>query len=310
MAQCPNSRCVLLPAPLVPGVPTKNTSRIQHKRNVNHILFYDCPFAPGGLGTGAATARGLELLMGRICEGAPSRLEWTLLDDEYDVAVQRGVRFGIPSGRQRYIDKLIAAFPEEEAGIRDYFDLLHRQQQSAGLFFAGKVVDSLVPAAVGAVLHSAMSAAFWRGSDRTVEEVMFPLVSNPRLRDILSYCWGDYGMPPDKASFALHAMVVNHYLPGASYPTGGAGEIACRIIPTIEQSGGRCYVSAAVKHVKVDATTGAVAGVIMADRGSTLIRSECVISSVGALATFRRLVPEEHAHRVVSRSHITIQNTM
>ena len=58
-------------------------------------------------------------------------------------------------------------------------------------------------------------------------DVMYPLIKDQKLRNILCYCWGDYGLPPDRSSWALHVMVVNHYLSGAAYPTGGAGEIAC-----------------------------------------------------------------------------------
>jgi hypothetical protein len=48
----------------------------------------------------------------------------------------------------------------------------------------------------------------------------------------------DYGLPPDKASWAVHAMVAHHYFAGAAYPTGGAAELARRIIPTIEAAAG------------------------------------------------------------------------
>eukprot|EP01045_Picozoa_sp_COSAG04_P001776 COSAG04_NODE_61_length_30104_cov_10.610932_11_plen_52_part_00 len=44
---------------------------------------------------------------------------------------------------------------------------------------------------------------------------------------------GDHGLPPDRASWAIHCMVANHYFEGAAYPTGGAAELARRIIPTI-----------------------------------------------------------------------------
>lgn len=127
-------------------------------------------------------------------------------------------------------------------------------------------------------------------------DVMYPLIKDQKLRNILCYCWGDYGLPPDRSSWALHVMVVNHYLSGAAYPTGGAGEIACRIIPTIQRAGGTCYVSAPVKHLELDAS-GAAVGVVLGRR-DTVIRAPVVISSVGARTTFSKLVPEKHRHRV------------
>ena len=57
-----------------------------------------------------AESDGLNLLMGRVCEGARSRLEWTRLDDKYDIAIQDGIRFAVPSGESRYIDACILGF--------------------------------------------------------------------------------------------------------------------------------------------------------------------------------------------------------
>jgi all-trans-retinol 13,14-reductase len=47
-------------------------------------------------------------------------------------------------------------------------------------------------------------------------------------------------------------MVVNHYLHGAAYPTGGAAELARRIIPTVEHGGGAVLVNAPVRSIIVD----------------------------------------------------------
>ena len=61
-------------------------------------------------------------------------------------------------------------------------------------------------------------------------------------------------------------MVVNHYLHGAAYPTGGAAELARRIIPTVTAGGGAVLVNANVQSVIVD-ETGAAAGVLLVMRG-------------------------------------------
>ena len=47
-------------------------------------------------------------------------------------------------------------------------------------------------------------------------------------------------------------MVVNHYLHGAAYPTGGAAELARRIIPTVVRKGGAVLVNARVRSIVVD----------------------------------------------------------
>lgn len=71
----------------------------------------------------------------------------------------------------------IGEFPHEELGIRKYFAAIQAQQATAGLFFASKVLDSLLPTAVGPLLVPLLSAAyggfgliFWTGSPLLAKE--------------------------------------------------------------------------------------------------------------------------------------------
>lgn len=50
----------------------------------------------------------------------------------------------------------------------------------------------------------------------------------------------------------MHAMLINHYMYGASYPRGGASEIAYHMIPIIESAGGRVLVRATVSRILVE----------------------------------------------------------
>ena len=65
---------------------------------------------------------------------------------------------------------------------------------------------------------------------------------------------------PGEGSFAMHAILANHYLHGASYPRGGASEIAFHIIPVIEKAGGKVLVRATVSKILVDENSGKVKG--------------------------------------------------
>ena len=65
---------------------------------------------------------------------------------------------------------------------------------------------------------------------------------------------------PGEGSFAMHAILANHYLFGASYPRGGASEIAFHIIPVIEKAGGKVLVRATVSKILVDENSGKVKG--------------------------------------------------
>lgn len=60
------------------------------------------------------------------------------------------------------------------------------------------------------------------------------------------------GVEPMRSSFVLHAILQNHYMKGASYPKGGASEVAFHIIPVIENAGGKVLVRAKVKEILVE----------------------------------------------------------
>ncbi len=51
------------------------------------------------------------------------------------------------------------------------------------------------------------STTFPRGAERTTRGVLEELTDNERLIAVLCGQWGDYGLPPSKSSFAMHAML-------------------------------------------------------------------------------------------------------
>lgn len=61
------------------------------------------------------------------------------------------------------------------------------------------------------------------------------------------------GVLPSKASFSMHSILVNHFLQGAWYPKGGAGEIAFHTIPVIRKAGGNVFGKAPVQRILLDA---------------------------------------------------------
>ncbi len=50
----------------------------------------------------------------------------------------------------------------------------------------------------------------------------------------------------------MHAMLIEHFRRGGSYPVGGASEIAFHMIPVIEKSGGRVLVRCPVSEILIN----------------------------------------------------------
>lgn len=60
----------------------------------------------------------------------------------------------------------------------------------------------------------------------------------------------------------MHALLVNHFMNGGSYPRGGASEIALHIIQALEKMGSTVMVRAKVTQILLDEETGSAKGTI------------------------------------------------
>jgi all-trans-retinol 13,14-reductase len=73
-------------------------------------------------------------------------------------------------------------------------------------------------------------------------------LSSPFLPSLLS----SVGVTPSHTTFAMHALLIDHYLKGAFYPRGGSSEIAFHTIPVIQRAGGAVLTRATVQSVLLD----------------------------------------------------------
>lgn len=216
-------------------------------------------------------------------------LEWADMGDVYDEVRVGPEAFRFPKGRRALRAALVERFPGEAAAIDGYLAAIASVQKASRLYFAEKAVPHLVAALAGGLMRRGLL----RWSDRTTKSVLDDLGASPLLQAVLTTQYGDYGMPPKQSSFAIHAMVVNHYIHGGYYPVGGSGRIAESIAPVIEAAGGRLLVAAEVTAIVVEG--GKAVGVRMKD-GQEL-RAPVIISDAGAENTFRTLLPREVAAR-------------
>jgi len=247
----------------------------------------------------------LRSLFDEVTNGA---LEWAPMGEVYDTVVIGGERWEYVAGREAWRARMLDYFPDEKEAIDGYLDRVREAIGGSQGFFAEKAV----PAPVALLAGPWMRRRFLRHADRTVGEVLDGLTDNPTLKAVLCAQLGDYGLPPARASFAIHAMVFNHYLGGGAYPVGGSARIAEAVAPLIEATGGQIVIGAEVSTVLVEG--GRAVGVRMADDRE--LHAELVISDAGVPNTVFRLLPEgtpgrgallatlEHAER--SASHICL----
>ena len=211
-------------------------------------------------------------------------LQWEPMGEVYDTVVIDGRRWNYVTGRENWRRQMHEFFPAETDAIDRYLELVSEATRSARTFFAEKAM----PALAARVAGPWMRRGFLRYSDRTLGDVLDELSGDATLKAVLAAQFGDHGLPPAQASFAIHAMIFNHYLGGAAYPVGGSARIAETMAPVIEKAGGAIVIGAEVASIVIE--DGRAVGVRMA-KGEE-IRAPLILSDAGVPNTAHRLLPE------------------
>lgn len=223
-------------------------------------------------------------LIPRILEGAGIKyeeIEYLEQDpDAFDTICFPDYQFGMPRGIERYREKLLADFPEEEKGINRYLKFLQQVWDFMGI-------------------HSNPITALWvlprsfmlmRYANSTVKEFLDTCTHNPKLRAVLTGQLGVYHQPPSRASMAGHAGVTNHFLQGSFYPAGGGQLFSDKMGESIERNGGKILLRSKVK--KILTHDGKVTGVRFQNKhlGECEVTANAVVANADIKHTLLDLV--------------------
>ena len=176
-----------------------------------------------------------------------AQLKWADMGEVYDRIIIGDRSYDFVKGVQNFRDQLCEYFPEEESAIEQYIELVFAVAKTSQKFY----IDKALPSFVSSVIGGMMRRAYYKFSDKTTYDVLRSLTDNEELIKVLSGQYGDYGVPPKKSSFAMHATVVRHYFSGGSFPVGGSSQIVKTIDPVIAKAGGTILISAEVKKIIV-----------------------------------------------------------
>ncbi|NXO32656.1 RETST reductase, partial [Cisticola juncidis] len=237
----------------------------------------------------------MRFLVDQLTDG---QLEWAQLPATYDAVVLgdpqgAGKTFYIYSGKREYFQKLKEQFPGEAAAIDEFQRLV--KSSSRGVMMLG-ILKMLPWFLVRLLICSRLLphlCSFFHFASRSVKEVVDGLTPNPELQAVFSYIFPTYGVLPSKASFSMHSILVNHFLRGAWYPKGGAGEIAFHTIPVIRKAGGDVFGKAPVQRILLDPQGRACGVSVKKGQGSVDIFAPVIISDAGIFNTYERLLPAE-----------------
>ena len=206
------------------------------------------------------------------------RLEWESVGAVYDeFNFPDGFSIQLPDSQDGFRETLIDYFPEERGAIDEYLRLTRAAARSASKALQSRSMPRLLPP--GGRKRAAEAANEYL--QKTTAEVLESLTDDHRLRAVLSAQWGYYGATPARSSFAMHALMVRHFLRGAYYPVGGSTSIAYGLLGTVEQAGGWTAVRRSVEEIMV--RRGSVTGVRLSD--GTEVAAKRIISAAGAIPT-------------------------
>lgn len=225
-------------------------------------------------------------VLNKITEG---ELSWNSLGEVYEQFFFPGdFRIDFPDHPQKFKANLKAKFPKDGAAIDAYFDRVKQVAQQMRRYFLSRTLSPEWGQRLDQLLKPDQIFA------QTTEQVLTELTANEKLKTVLGAQWGYHGALPDRAAFAMQALVMRHLAYGAYYPVGGASAIAKAILAAIAKRGGWTRVRSPVESIDIDANRAV--GVILSN-GET-IKADNVISSVGAIETVSRLLPKELASTI------------
>ncbi len=231
---------------------------------------------------GAVGEKGtLRPLFDKLSDG---HLKWAPLPEAYDAIELGGRRYELFGGARRFVDALAAHFPHERDVLEQYVKLCTATSRRGQL----ALMSRFAPQAAARLQGQKLERTAHDATTRTTREVLSGLTQNEELISVLTGQYGDYGLPPARSSFMMHASVVEHYLDGAWYPVGGSSQFARTLAPGIEAAGGHLATNAEVREVLIEG--GQTVGVRLIS--GEALRAPVVISDAGVPNTFGALVPE------------------
>jgi phytoene dehydrogenase-like protein len=216
-------------------------------------------------------------------------LKWAEMDPLYDQIFIGDKVYSFFAGREAFKEELKRSFPDESEAIDTYVEMIYEVSKKVPKFFAGQAMPKFAGEMYNKFRHKLVPDFF----NKTAYEVLSQLTKNHELIGVLCGQWGDYGLPPKKISFMMHAMIAKHYINGGAYPVGGSQRIAETIIPIIRQSGGEVFTYAGVDQVLIKNNTAYGVRLVKGDE----ITADAVVSCAGLVPTIERLLPKSIVER-------------
>ncbi len=227
--------------------------------------------------------------------GVEDRIEFVKLEELFRWKDPKNeIDFHAKVNLSEFVEKLSEIFPEEESGIREFYQKYSKVPKHL-LNFSNNdpseemlnLIDNL--------------------SDKTVSEIIDPYISNPDLKGIMTSLSGFFGLSPQKLNalmFLAGAMSYHHE--GAYYVKGGSGTFSKTLANNFEEKGGD--LSLLTEATRIIFEDGLATGIEVKDKKDNKIRysADSIIANCDATHLVSDLcdcnsLPSEYREEVKSR---------
>ena len=175
--------------------------------------------------------------------------------------------------------------PQDQKAIKNFFCMMKAMKVFAPLLFMTKVLPPCLSNAVTTLLTPLASGWFFKST----REWFSQYSQNEELLGILTYNYGDFGLPPAHSPFVMNALLTDHFHHGGYYPKGGPEEIARGICSMIQRRNGHVLVQAPVDRILLDETGTKAIGVEV--QGHQIFAKK-ILSTAGFVNTFHYMLPD------------------
>lgn len=192
--------------------------------------------------------------------------------------------FRIPQKNpQSFIDTLCGFFPQEKDGIVGLFDDMKGLASDIDKYSRaqGRVNMGTFPKDFPSLFKS---------FNKTWGQLVDLRLTDPKLKALVSWLWGYYGLPPSKLSSFYYALPTIGYLSeGGYYPKGRSQAISRALAQFIEDHGGKVKLGTRVETI----VTKDHAAVGVRTSTGQVYGGRVVVSNANAHDTFHRMLPDE-----------------
>ena len=220
------------------------------------------------------------------------RVQWQAMPEVYERFVYPDLSFEARAGYQALRNDLVQRFPHQREALQAYFRDLFAASRWYGRFMLSKLLPTYLSSLAYALTRHGRDLAL-----TTTGDYLRRRFQDPQLQAVLASQWGDVGLPPGQSAFAVHAVVVCHYLDGGYYPLGGAKQIANAVIPIVEAQGGRVLTRHRVERIILRGDRAVGVKVRSRWQGTDRLEefyADRIISCAGAQTTYAQLLPKDY----------------